>query len=280
MNNLMLLRNIICCLILLIFQNTALANESASPDESTVLARQVVDQLMNIENEKAVAIIEEMERDYPDYPLLGFMKISPLWAKAEGAYDNTVREKTLHTILGLLSQSIELSKSKINKQPNNPDWRLNLGLSQAFTGLVYMRLGQWINAYHLGRAGRDTLRSLIKDNPDTEDAYFVLGFYEYHTGGTPFYLSWLTWLIDLSGDQKLGLQYIHRAIDRAPILSPEASRLLLTQTKTNQNNACQRKEHAHNMAARYPNNEQFPWLEIQFKKICSPHIVKIKGEAS
>jgi len=266
MRNPMLLRNFMCCLILLIFQNTALANESASQ-----LARQVVDQLMNIENENAAATIQKLERNYPDYPLLGFMKVAPLWAKAEATYDKNTRLSALHAVLEQLSQNIHAAKSEIGKHPDHPDWLLSLGLSQAFSGLAYMRLGEWLNAYHAGRAGRDTLRALAQTHPDIEDAYFVLGFYEYYTGNVPFYLSWLTWIVDLSGDRELGLQYIYRAIDHAPLFSPEASRLLLTQTETDISNACKKNELAHNMAVRYPNNEQFPWLEQQMQSICITH---------
>ena len=104
MNSPMLLRSCLCCFLILSGQGEVLANSTP-----TQLARQVVDQLMNIENEKADATIQKLEIKHPDYPLLGFMKISPLWAKAESTYDDTVREKTLNTILGLLSKSIESS---------------------------------------------------------------------------------------------------------------------------------------------------------------------------
>ena len=264
MRNILYLQSIIYFMISFVFPNIALANEPA-----TQLARQVVDQLMNVENEKAASSIQQLEHQYPNYPLLGFMKVAPLWAKAESTYDKNIRLTTLHNILGMLSKNIQRAQSKISKQPDNPNWKLSLGVSQAFRGLAYMRLGEWLNAYQAGREGRDTLRELVRNHPEVEDAYMVLGFYEYHTGNVPFYLKWLTWMIDLSGDAKLGLQYIHRAIKYAPVFSPEASRLLLLQTETNQANACQRKERAQEMATRYPNNELFPWLEIKMKKICN-----------
>jgi hypothetical protein len=267
MNNIICLRVFMCCLALFVFQSTSLANETA-PQLAHQLARQVVDQLMNIENKKAATTIQQLERSYPKYPLLGFMKVAPLWAKAESTYDKRIRLTTLLTVLGMLSKNIQFLQSQVEKYPDNPDWKLSLGLSQAFSGLAYMRLGEWLKAYHAGRAGRDTLRALVKSHPNIEDAYFVLGFYEYYTGNVPFYLAWMTWLVDLSGNRELGLQYIHRAIQYAPVFSPEASRLLLAQTATNQANACQRKEHAHKMVTRYPNNEQFPWLEKQFNSIC------------
>ena len=259
-------------LILFTSPNAAMASKTANQ-----LARQVADELMNIENKKAALTLQKLEHDFPDYALLGFMKIAPLWAKAESTYDKDIRLQSLHKVLELLTQNIQTAQFEIDKHPHHQDWQLSLGMSQAFLGLVYMRLGEWLNAYHAGREGRDVLRIAVKNHPEIEDAYFVLGFYEYYTGNVPFYLAWLTWLVDLSGDKELGLKYIHRAIKHAPIFSPEASRLLLVQTYTNQGNACQRKELAHDMAKRYPKNEQFPWLEKQLSNICPTDIVHAKG---
>jgi len=268
---------LLLCVTLNFLTLFSLPNQLIASETAKHLARQTVDQLMNIENKKAAATLEKLEQDFPNYSLLGFMKVSPLWAKAESTYDETVRLSTLHQVMKQLKENIKTAQSKISKYPDNPDWQLSLGLSQAFSGLAYMRLGEWVKAYRTGRAGRDTLRRLLHTHPEIEDAYFVLGFYEYHTGSVPFYLAWLTWLVDLSGDQELGLQYIHRAIKFAPVFSPEASRLLLVQTETTQENACQRKEHAQKMVKRYPNNEQFPWLEKQFNNICLSKSVQRGG---
>ncbi|MCF6208446.1 MAG: hypothetical protein L3J61_03550 [Ghiorsea sp.] len=247
--------------------------QNATSKTANQLARQIVDQLMNIENEKAAQTLLALEHSFPNYSLLGFMKITPLWAKAESTYDEETRLRYLHAVIEQLTQNIQSAQSEIRKHPDSADWQLNLGLSQAFAGLAYIRLGEWLKAYRAGRAGRDTLRVLVQTHPKIEDAYFVLGFYEYYTGNVPFYLAWLTWLVDMSGDRALGLQYIQRAITHAPIFSPEASRLLLVQTETNPQNACEKKKHAHNMAEQYPNNVQLPWLEKQFNHICSSHVM-------
>jgi len=258
----MLMRIVLCSCMLFLWQPEAEAT-------ATQMARQIVDQLMNREDARAEQTLILLQKDYPNYPLLGFMKISPQWAKAEGTYDKAVRLQTLQHILSLLTQSITLAQSQLVEHPDNAEWKLNLGLSQAFTGLVYMRLGEWLDAYQFGLAGRDTLRLLIKEKPNMEDAYFVLGFYEYYTGSVPIYLSWLTWLVDLSGDKELGLQYIHRAIEHAPIVSPEATRMLLAQTNTDKTNACQKLQLTQKMQRQYPRNELFPWLEKQIRPLCN-----------
>lgn len=248
------------------FQGSATAVLSQSGSEATRMARQVVDQLMNIENDRARESIQALERKYPDYPLLAFIKIAPLWAKAEASYDEEVRVQTLHVVIDQLAGNIELARSKAEQ--GDPEWKLSLGVSQAFSGLAYMRLGEWLKAYRAAKAGRDMLRATIRTHPEMEDAYFVLGFYEYYTGDVPFYLSWLTWLIDLSGDRELGLRYIQRAIDKAPIFSPEAARLFLVGTRTDFDNACHKQKLAGRMVRKYPNNEQFPWVEKKLQEIC------------
>lgn len=258
----MFVRIVLCSCMLFFWQPEAQAT-------ATQVARQVVDQLMNREGARAKQTLILLQKDYPNYPLLGFMKITPQWAKAEGTYDKAVRLQTLQHILSLLTQSITLAKSQLVEHPDNAEWKLNLGLSQAFTGLVYMRQSKWLDAYQFGLAGRDTLRSLVKEKPHMEDAYIVLGFYEYYTGSVPVYLSWLSWLVDLSGNKELGLQYIHRAIEHAPILSPEASRMLLAQTKTDKTNACQKLPLTQKMGREYPRNELFPWLEKQIRPLCN-----------
>ena len=239
-----------------------------SHETPTQLARQVVDQLMNIDNAQAKLSIEHLNQQYPDYPLLSFVKIMPMWAQAEATYDVALRQQRWQSTLDTLLHNIALIENRVNQHPNEALWQLNLGLSQAFCGLLHMRLGNWLDAYHYGRAGRDMLRITIQQHPKLEDAYFVPGFYEYYTGNVPFYLAWLTWLIDLSGDKDVGLQYIHRAIQHAPIFSPEAARLLLSQTETTHDNACQRKALAKSMITTYPNNELFPWLAKQFELQC------------
>jgi len=255
--------------VLLFFHGSAAALSQSSNElssEPTRMARQVVDQLMNIENDKADKTIRKLEQHYPDYPLLAFIKIAPLWAKAEATYDEQVRIRTLHVVLDQLVGNIELTRTKAKQ--GDPEWKLSLGLSQAFSGLAYMRLGEWLKAYDAAKAGRDTLREVIRTHPEMEDAYFVLGFYEYYTGSVPFYLSWLAWLVDMSGDRELGLRYIERAIDKAPIFSPEATRLFLVDTRADFDNACRKQKLAGRMAREYPNNEQFPWVEKKLKEVC------------
>jgi len=245
-------------------------------DSAQTRSRIIVDALMNQETEHADALVQSLEMEYPDYPLLGFIRLSTLWAKAESSYDTEKRLLILEEGISLLKENIAMATTKTGKPASNNlsakkvslEWKLNLGLSQAFLGLAYMRTESWLKAYHYGRQGRDTLRELIEENPSAEDAYIVLGFYEYHTGTIPFYLAWLAALVDLSGDSSLGLQYIHRSMEKAPLLSPEAKRLFLMQTETTPANVCEKKILSTEMTRLYPKNEFFPWFKSQMITHC------------
>jgi len=245
-------------------------------DSAQTRARAILDTLMNGETEHAESLVQSLETSYPDYPLPGFIRLSPLWAKAESSYDAEKRQLILEAGIKQLQENIAIATIKISpssaahssRQEVQQEWKLNLGLSQAFLGLAYMRTQSWLLAYRYGRQGRDTLRELIKENPNVEDAYIVLGFYEYHTGIIPFYLAWLAALVDLSGDSELGMQYIHRGIEKAPLLAPEAKRLFLIQTQTTSANACEKKRVSSEMARLYPKNEFFPWFTSQMLTLC------------
>ncbi|MDQ6955444.1 MAG: hypothetical protein Q9M20_08380 [Mariprofundaceae bacterium] len=245
-------------------------------DSAQARSREIIDALMNGEIEHGDALVQSLEIEYPDYPLLGFIRLSTIWAKAESSYDAEKRRLLLEAGISQLKENIAIATTKIS-QPTlehsstknvSLEWKLNLGLSQAFLGLAYMRTESWFKSYKYGRQGRDTLRELIKENPSIEDAYMVLGFYEYHTGVIPFYLAWLAALVDLSGDSALGLQYIHRSMEKAPLLSPEAKRLFLMQTETAPANACEKKILSTEMVKLYPKNAFFPWFKSQMLTLC------------
>jgi len=256
-------------------------------DSAQTRSREIIDVLMNGQIEHADALVQSLETKYPDYPLLSFIQLSPLWAKAESSYDTEKRLLILEAGISQLKENIAIATIKIShltsERPSvkkvEQEWKLNLGLSQAFLGLAYMRTQSWFKSYQYGRQGRDTLRELIKENPNVEDAYMVLGFYEYHTGVIPFYLAWLALLVDLSGDSVLGLQYIHRGMENAPLLSPEAKRLFLMQIETTAANVCEKKMLSIEMTKLYPKNEYFPWFTSQMLKFCPEPIASVADDS-
>lgn len=249
----MLLRSrifLLVCLLLLFVPTGARAND--------LLARQGVDQLLHLEFDKADQTFARLERENPDYPLVGFLKASVYWVRAEAGQGEAKKAAWLEAERRL-EKTITHSQQMLEKTPNDVLWRLNLGMSQFFYARVQVEMQHIFKVIKYARAGRDILRDLTKEHPDIEDAYFVLGMYEYIAGSVPRGLKWLTYLLDISGDRDLGIKYLERATARARIMAPEAARMLLAAAALQPEYAspCKYLSLSRQMVALFPENPHY-----------------------
>lgn len=197
-------------------------------DIGTRVARQGVDQVINLDLAQARQTFGLLKTRFPEYPFVLFLEASVDWAEAEiseGARRDQMRQRAI--------QSMEAAAEQVDSYLENHEvadtsqWRLTRGMAKFFAARMYADSGHSIKAYYLGRAGRDELRELVAGNPDMNDAYLVLGMYEYIAGSIPRGLRWLAALFDLKGDRDLGVRYLERASAKAPVMAPEAARMLL-----------------------------------------------------
>ncbi len=193
---------------------------------ATRLARQGIDALLNVELDRATAIFDRVHKTYPDYPLSGFLHGTVYWVRAEAA-QGAEQEQARNMALKHLERAVTEAEAALRKTPDDPYWRLDLGMSLFFAARIYNDQGKTFVTYNYARRGRDILRELVKTHPHMEDAYFVLGMYEYIAGSIPRGLRWLAALLDISGDRNLGIKYLERATAHAPVMAPEAARILL-----------------------------------------------------
>ena len=219
-------------------------------------ARQVADLLVANQVAAADALLTEFAQQQPTDPMLALYRGAILWAKAQNTSEEdrpAAQQKAidaLHTVIEQESQSLQAN-------PAQPERQLSLGMAQALIARMYLIQKKWLKAYNYGRKARDGLRDLIEQHPDREDAYLVLGLYEYHAGSVPALWKWFAAMIDLSGDAQLGFQYIERAIQKAPVVAPEAARVLLTEIRASHPLACDYLPLAQHMRDHYGGNPQF-----------------------
>jgi len=207
---------------------TSFVVRAADDDAATRLARHGVDQVLNLDLEQARQTFKTLQTRHPAYPFALFLEAAVDWAEAEvseGARRDGMRERAIRSMVATaerVDQYLDEGGSVDVAQ-----WRLTRGMANFFAARMYADSGHSIKAYRLGRAGRDELRELIAKNPDLNDAYLVLGMYEYIAGSIPRGLRWLAALFDLKGDRDLGVRYLERASAKAPVMAPEAARMLL-----------------------------------------------------
>ncbi|MBD3669917.1 MAG: hypothetical protein HUJ29_04015 [Gammaproteobacteria bacterium] len=226
------------------------------------LASEAVDAMLRLDYARANASLNALQTQAPHYPLLYFLRAGILWVQAEALQGDDKAERVRKWKLATVAYeaAMERAREQLERTPNDPQWRLALGLSQFFIARTYVEQGKVLKIYSNARAGRDTLRKLVEDEPDLYDAYFPLGVYEYIAGSIPRGVNWLAALFDISGDRELGLQYLQLATARASLLAPEAARMLVAAAALQPEyveNACQYLPLARQAHDRYPENAHF-----------------------
>lgn len=251
-----LVRSILLTIIFLFAFLTALPAD-ASPG-ATRMARQGIDNLMRLDFDAAERAFERLESKYPDYPLHALLKASFYWVKAE-ASQGEERKPAWNEASAQLSKAMEISEKGVMNNPDDYLWKFGLGMSTFYYGRAEIEQQNIMRAIRYARKGRNILRDLINERPETEDAYYVLGVYEYVAGSVPRGLRWLTYLLDISGDRALGIKYLRRATENAEIMAPEAARLLLAAAaiEPEHNEPCQYISLARDTRRKFPLNPHY-----------------------
>lgn len=250
------MRNILTIVIISISLITSLPVSANA--KATYMARDGIDKLMRLEFDQATNAFKRLESKYPDYAMNGFLKASVYWVAAEASHGDKQRP-AWNEASAQLVKAIEIAEKGLKKYPENYLWKLNLGMVTFFAGRAEVERQNTLQAIRYAKRSRDILRELIKERPQTEDAYFVLGMYEYLAGSIPRGLRWLAYLLDISGDRDLGIRYLERATARAEIMAPEAARMLLAAAavQPEYNEPCKYVSLARNTRKKYPQNPHF-----------------------
>jgi tetratricopeptide (TPR) repeat protein len=219
-------------------------------------SRQVADLLVANQVAAAEALLDHFAEQQPDDPMLAIYRGAVLWAKAKNA-SKAQKPEAQQKAVDALQQVIDGESQTLQADPEQPQRQLSLGIAEALVARIYMQQKKWFKAYRYGRRARDGLRELVAQHPEREDAYLVLGLYEYHAGTIPPIWKWAAAMLDFAGDAQLGIQYLERAIQNAPIVAPEAARVLLTEIKPPQSQACDYLPLAQYMREHYGTNLRF-----------------------
>lgn len=243
--------------LLALFCLGLLSVATAHASEPEVLARKGIDQILNLEMDGARRTFAELHTQYPQYPLFPFLDASVYWAEAEVAQRN--RDQLRELAIQQMLQAMTTANEQLAQDPQSAPWKLTRGMASFFAARMYADKGRSISAYKFGRSGRDDLREVVAVNPEMNDAYLVLGMYEYIAGSIPRGLRWLAALFDLKGDRDLGVRYLERATSKARVMAPEAARMLLVaagvQPETTR--TCAYLELAKYMRKAYPRNPHY-----------------------
>ena len=251
----------IAAAFILLFSLGLFSSPSYAEQGAIALARHGVDQVLNLEMDNARKTFIQLGNTYPDFALTSFLKAFVDWADAEvakGAERDKLRGKAIQEMLATANTASEKIQ-KLGRTNTGEKWRLTRGMANFFAARLYADSGHSFKAFQLIRTARDEMRELIKKHPDENDAYLVLGMYEYLAGSIPRGSRWLASLLGIKGDRALGVKYLEQASAKAPIMAPEAARMLLVAAsifpETTRN--CAYLPMAKYVQSKYPNNPHY-----------------------
>lgn len=261
---------------LIILMATGLVFNTATQACSIDPARTVMDSLLNLD-------ISQAEQRLQAWPVDRSNKLKHELYTAlttlvrsynDGAGVNQhYKDKALKKLNKLITKTGRL----LEEGETDSEIRFVYGMSEAYASAILLSREKKMRAYNHSFSGREALQELVNDHPEMEDAYLVLGMFEYFLGSIPEDMKGKARTMGMEGDRDIGLSYLERAVENAPISAPEAARVLLLETELPDADACRYKNLAAQMNSRYPANELFQVTSRIISLQC--RIAEAEGEA-
>ncbi len=218
-------------------------------------SRSIIDATMNRDFSKARKLLQQWQDQAPNGADALFYSATIDMAEAK-----TQRKAGFKKFNAIAMEKLKRVEKKLSTTHNRSyEQTLTLGMAEAFIARLNMENEKWLDAYNIGRRARDRLRTLLRAAPHLENANLVLGLYEFYTGDVPVTLKWLTYLVDLSGSRKRGIELLEHSIEFATTASPEAARTLIDELELKAPEICQWLPLNEHMRSSYPSNPRFAW---------------------
>ncbi len=236
-----------------------LAGPAGAADCQVSPARAIVDRILDLRPADATRLVDAWAAQRPDDPMVDFYRALTVLGEAY-VDEYAPREPYWQRALGHLKRAIARAGGDREEAELTPRQALVVGMAESFRGLILLARGNKLQAYQAAWRGRNMLEDLVGSHPELADAYVVLGIYEYFTGSAPSAERRKLRLAGMDGDAALGVSYLEQAVEQAPVMAPEAARLLLMEVKGDETESCRYVPLAREMARRYPHNRPLQLL--------------------
>ncbi len=251
--------------------------------------RVVVDALIGTQPLKAQNHIEQWQAIEPNHPMLPVMKVALALTQAD--MDRVSAEAPLPaSLLKIIDKTI--SELEAREDADSLKTQLAIGIANTYLALIHVSHKNWLDAAQVGRSARKKMQKIVQDRPDQNEAYLVLGLFEFYLGSIPKKWQWAAKTAGYSGDKDLGLDLIKKTLRLSTDFSTEAGRILLLEHTQkallldDYQTACEYQPLASQMHQRFPINNTFGLISQILTIQCSNyqsfinHSLKINDQCS
>jgi len=238
------------------------------------LRRSGLEELYNLDYDKAQKDFKEIVRLYPSHPAGPQLLAARLWIKTlyesrrlqSSLYssqsffssgDDKVDPKIIGEFRNLTREAKRLAEVRLKQNPKDIealDWLAAIqGLKASFEEAVERR---HFAALKDGDDAVDRHREVLKLDPTFIDAGLTIGLYEYVVGSLPLPIKVVAGITGFRGSKKKGLAMIERVTQEGTWSRDDAKTLLIV-LYTREKRYSEALSHARELSAKYPRNYLF-----------------------
>jgi len=141
-----------------------------------------------------------------------------------------------------LDQARKLAKNRLAKNNRDPDALFALTLAAGMESNADMMLKkQHLESLKRLKEANEYAKSLLREQPDANDAYVALGSANYIIGSLSGGTRFMLWFGGIHGDKKLGMAQLGKTIDGGRYLQPFAKILLALAARREKQDAVAQK---------------------------------------
>ena len=170
---------------------------------------------------EALDLLRKQRQETPDDPTILFLLAMAKWQiMFLSTYDSKDRAE-LVSVMDRLESNCEPMIKK------DDDALFFYSALQGLRAQLAGREGDWWKTAKLGKKMKNTAEDLIERNPDYQEAYYLLGSYNYFADALPGYIKFFRLLVFIPGGSRTeGLKQLAQAQEKGKLASIDAGRTL------------------------------------------------------
>ena len=215
-----------------------------------------IDQVYNLEFDKAEGTLAEVVRLRPDHPAGFFFQAMVQWWRILCNYDDASQDDLFFRKLEIV---IDMCDKRLDKNPDDITALFFKGGSVGFRGRLRANRGNWIGAANDGVVALPLVQKAYTLDPNNADVLLGMGIYNYYAEVIPDRYPIVKPLMIFfpSGDRKKGLAQLELATKNANYARVEAKYFLMQNYYLYEKNFARALEIARSLHASYPRNPLF-----------------------
>lgn len=248
-------RRLEALLVLLLVLSSAKGQWITDPAAEAKLQRGI-DEIYNIEFEKADKDFAEVIRLAPDHPAGYFFQAMTEWWRILSNFDDESRDKAF---LEMLDRVVDMCEKRLDKNENDVAALFFKGGAVGFKGRLRANRGAWLAAANDGLVALPAIRKANKLEPSNYDILLGMGIYNYYADVVPSQYPIVKPLMLFlpGGDKKKGLEQLELAESNARYAKVEAKYFLLQTYFSYEKQYIRALELARELHTKFPKNPLF-----------------------